>query len=312
MSHPSHRKNYFRQGVLPILVAAALWAVGYYLRKSLLKSVPPLVLIFLISTIVAVFIFLVYRLDAKHLWDRFKAHKYKLIGLSLSGAFVGSTLMLIGLDHLDLGVATLLEKLQPLFTLGMAAVFLNEKLAWKLVPYGVLAVIASYFISVPHPFDGEILKADFVGIAAIAGAAFCWGISSVLGRFLVKAKVFSAELAFMRFAVAAVVALPCMFLVQGPALSLHFTPTAWLMIFVAAMGCTGYGYVLYYNGLKWVDAPTAGFLELVTPAVSLFLGIVFLQERLSLSQWMAVPVMLFSVYRITAARPAPPPVKETS
>ncbi|HVY12295.1 MAG TPA: DMT family transporter, partial [Alphaproteobacteria bacterium] len=214
MTNAVSSKTHFLKGVLPILAASALWALGYFARKVLLRDIPPLTLIGLLSALVAVVSFFIFRLKLLQLWQRFKAFKYRFIALSLTGVFIGSTLMLVGLDHLDLGTATLLEKLEPVFTAILAAVFLREKLALKLIPYCVLAFVSSYFISVSHPFALHEAKLDVLGVPAVAGAAFFWGVSSVLGRALVVAGVSAAEMTFMRFAITGLLALPWLFVMK--------------------------------------------------------------------------------------------------
>jgi drug/metabolite transporter (DMT)-like permease len=305
--------DYVLYGVLPILGASTLWAFGYFIRKTLLKDVSAFALVWLTAVMVAAFMFVGCRLDLKKVWKRFKAHKYRFIGLSVSGVLLGQTLMYIALDRLDLGVTTLLEKLQPIFTIWMAALFLKEKLSANLVPYCVLALISSYFISVPHPLEGGVFKADLIGILAVVAAAFFWGISSTIGRSLAKVDIGAGEIAFLRFSIAAVLSAPFFFLLEGTSLSDHQTSWQfWGLLFIAAIGGTGCGYLLYYRGLKHVDAPTAGFLELLTPVIALGLGIVFLQERLSWTQWSAIPVMLFAVWRITTAPRRLPVVEEAA
>jgi drug/metabolite transporter (DMT)-like permease len=305
--------DYALYGVLPILGASTLWAFGYFIRKTLLKDVSAFALVWLTAVIVAVFMFFACRLNLKKVWKRYKAHKYSFIGLSVSGVLLGQTLMYVALDHLDLGVTTLLEKLQPIFTIWLAAMFLKEKLSTNLIPYCVLALVASYFISVPDPLGGGIFKADLVGLLAVAAAAFFWGISSTIGRSLAKVDIGAGEIAFLRFLIAAVISAPFFFLAEGADLSgHHMSWQFWGLLFVAAIGGTGCGYLLYYRGLKHVDAPTAGFLELITPVIALILGIVFLQERLSWTQWAAIPVMLFAIWRIMAAPRRLPVVEEAA
>jgi drug/metabolite transporter (DMT)-like permease len=304
--------EHYIYGVLPILGASTLWGFGYFVRKTLLKDISAFALVWLTCVIVSVFMYVVCRLDLKKVWKHFKAHKYSFIGLSVSGVLLGQTFMYIGLDHLDLGVATLLEKLQPIFVIWIAALFLKEKLQANLIPYCALALIASYFVSVPQPLNGGILKADLIGIIAIIIAALAWAMSSVIGRSLARADIGAGEISFLRFGIGIIIGIPFLFLSGDTGLEAHSTLLNWALIFAAAIGGTGWGYILYYRGLKHVDAPTAGFLELITPVFCLFLGIVFLGEQLSWTQWAAVPVMLFAVWRIIAAPRRLPIVEEAS
>lgn len=66
------------------------------------------------------------------------------------------------------------------------------------------------------------------------------------------------------------------------------------------LGVLGYeGYILYYKGLRHVPAGIAGLLELLTPIVALLLGFSFLGETLSDSQLAAIPLLLYTVWRIS-------------
>lgn len=303
-------KNKFPLGTWPILIASVLWAFGYFARKTAMQDISPLLLNAIIAPIVAIFAFFYCRLSPKRLWDVMRGHPLRLFTLSLSGVVIGSTLMMVGLDRLDLGVATVLEKLQPIFTLFMAALFLKERFSPQLYPFCVLALLGAVFVSTPNPFAIHFFTPDVLGVSfihshafgflAIVGAAFSWGIASVTGRALVLKGISPQELTFFRFALAGVVMAPLfLFAGDGEGLALNLTPTSIGLLLAAGIISNGFGYILYYQGLQTVDATTANFLELITPAVALLLGFAFLHESLTTSQWLAIPVMLFAVYRIS-------------
>ena len=97
--------------------------------------------------------------------------------------------MYVALDHLDLGIVTLLEKLQPLFTVIIARALLTEHYSAKMFPYFGLAIVGSGFICIPDPANILIAKMDLYGVCAVIGAALFFAISAVLGKSLMNAGV---------------------------------------------------------------------------------------------------------------------------
>jgi drug/metabolite transporter (DMT)-like permease len=297
------RKKYFLYGVLPILLASVLWALGYFARKIIVDNLTALTLTFLTALITSLFLTLILRPNPHKLWITFKAHTFKFIALSLSGVVLGTTCMYIALDNLDLGLTTVLEKLQPLFVLFLAAFFLKERLPLKTLPYCALALLSSVLIFHGiHREEAMPSSQSYIGIAAVLSAAFFWSVSAIIGRNLVVGGTPSHDIALLRFTLGTIFLLP-MFLLQGPLdQSLNFSLLTWTIIITSGIFATGCGYLLYYKGTELVDAPTSSFLELLTPVIAVILGIAFLNETLSGIQVFFIGLLLFSIYKITTAK----------
>ena len=114
-----------------VILAASLWAVdGIVLRPSLF-SLPVSLVVFVESTIVALILtpFMTkYFGDIKNLalkdWMAFG-------GVALFGGAVGTmaiTKALFYVDFVNLSIVVLIQKLQPVFAISLAAIFLKEKL----------------------------------------------------------------------------------------------------------------------------------------------------------------------------------------
>ncbi len=295
--------DYVRSGIVPILAASFLWAFVYFFRKTVLYGISAVLLVFANAMIGAIGLFLLCRLDIRESWKIFRSAPLKFLALGFTGVSIGTTLMTVGLDHLDLSVALVLEKLQPIFTLFLAAIFLGERTRRSEVPWVVIALVSSYFVTAKEPQLLQLKKSDIIGVSAICGAAFVWGVSGVIGRSLAKNAHDFRQLAFLRLVIGGIILLPVVCLT--PAIDLRFQPDVYIVsviVLSSIFGSAG-GYMLYYQGLRHVPAAVASFLELVTPLVGIVLGIAFLGERLQLSQQIAIPVMLFAVYRLSRRKP---------
>lgn len=303
-SHETPHSHYLREGVLPILAASVLWAFVYFFRKTALYGISPPIFTLANSLIGALSLFVFCRLSARDIWQTFRAAPLRFLLLGLTGVSLGTTLMIVGLDHLDLGVALVLEKLQPLFTCLFAAIFLRERIGKRQIPWVFLALGASYFVSAKEPWGFQLAHSDRVGISALVGAAFCWGISSVVGRSVVSVTPDFRKVTFLRFVIGALFLSPLLFFSER--LGLRFHPDSYVLSVIVLSSIFGstLGYVLFYKGLRHVSASVSGFLELLTPVVGIFLGMALLQERLSGTQLVAIPLMLVAVYQLSKKKTA--------
>ena len=102
----------------------------------------------------------------------------------------------------------------------------------------------------------------------------------------------------MRLIVASALMIPLALMGGASDFGWHYSLNTWVLIIAAAVLSTGCGYLLYYKGLAVVNVSTTAFLELITPVAALLLGLSFLHETLTLTQGMAIPVLLYAVYKI--------------
>lgn len=285
-----------------VLTASVLWALGYFTRKLVLSDVTPVSLTFFTFVIVVLFLAAAFRPHPRAIIKALRAHFLKFAALGFIGSTMGTVLMFTALDHLDLGVTTLLEKLQPLFIVALAGIFLKERLPSTMLPFCVAALISSYFIAAPDPVRLDLIQSQLIGIACVIGAALCWAVASIIGRSLMITDLKSIEVTFLRFTLGAVFLSPFFLLENAGHMDFTYSPMIWAGIVFAAVVSTGTGYALYYGGLKHIPVSTAGFLEMLTPLVSVFLGIGFLGESLSLTQILFMPVLIYSIYKIGTYR----------
>jgi len=291
-------KHYVSMGIIPIVVAASLWAFGYFLRKGIFDSVSPILVNFFTCWVVSAIIFIVYRINYRSIIEVFWRYPFRYLGLSLTGVALGTTFMFLAIDNLDLGIATLLEKLQPIFILLLSTWLIKEAFPIRKLPFVLLAIISTYFVSTKFPFDLTFSSKEITGIIYVILAGLSWALASIIGKTIVDKKAKAEEITFLRFGLGGIFLFPFFLFNKQLNLSMYLNLDVISIIVIAAVISTTLGYVLYYRGLRFVAVSTAGFLELFTPIVGLLLGITFLNESLVITQWFAIPILLFSIFRI--------------
>lgn len=293
-----------QRGELLVTLGAVFLGLGYSFRKLLLiDKIDPFVLFGISAVVTSAFILGATRVNWLSMWGHFKSRPFQSIFMSCAGTF-GGIFFLLAIDHLGLGVASVLEKIQPLFVLFLAAFFLHETLPRKALMWVPVALAASYCVCNPNPLDIHLSESDPVGIIYVLAASTCWAISTILGRLLVSGSsaIPPSELTAIRGVLNAMIGNMPLLFVPSVAFHLNLDPAGWALLLLGPGAGIGIGLILYFRGLRHVTAPVANFLEMSTPVVGVTFGYFLVGERMTVSQMAAIPLLFLSVICIANAR----------
>ncbi len=194
-------------------------------------------------------------------------------GLFLRGLFGGAAVYLffLGIEHLAVGIATLLNYTAPVFTALWALLFLEERLDRSTVLALVLTTLGVSLVIVGQkPAGAPISSWYFVGIlsAALSGAAVATirairktdGSWEIFGAFCIGGA-----------------------LMVLPSTVRHWVaPTAWDWTMLLAVGLlSAIAQVMMTHALGFVAAAPAGVLSQLTPVTALVVGWVLYGEQLA-------------------------------
>lgn len=281
-----------------------IWGIGYFLRKIALTSVDPTVLTAYSYLVVAIAFLGVpeVRTDG-YATFRQNPWLYSLLGIC---GVLASWVFSYGLAHLPLSIATLFEKIQPVFVLLLARLFLGERFPLAKIPSGMVAIAAAYALVVENPFRAQLdSHTTIAGLLAVTVAALCWALAGVVGKTAITISS-SSLVAAIRIYVGLVIIIPATIgraWVGGWSI-LFISPADFWLIFIAAITSTMVGYVLFYRGLETTHVGIASFIELITPMSSVALGLIFLGEHLDLWHQGYAVMLLGAVLMVSRTVPA--------
>ncbi len=292
-------------GPLLIIIAAFLWAADGVIRRSLF-ALPPLTIVFYEHLIGLLFLLPFLKQSLKGFGSLAKKDKLWMLWIALFSSVFGTlwfTTALLAVNFIPFSVVFLLQKLQPIFVIITARLFLQEKVGKRFVPWAVLALIAAYFVTFPNGAvnlstgDGT-LRAALYALAA----AFAWGSSTVFSRMMLT-KLPDKQVTTLRFFFAAVLAFG-MIIIQGSTLPTFALSSGQLLRFVAIALSTGMvALYVYYKGLARTKATIATFLELVFPVTAVIIDAVLYKSILLPTQYLAALVLLFTAYKLSTLEP---------
>jgi len=285
-----------------VLFGAALWGVdGILLRPSLYSLPVPLVV--LVESLLIVLILTPYMLSRRTLFSDLSSRDIWILFLvGLVGGAVGTmaiTRALFYVNYVNLSIVVLLQKLQPIFAILLAALLLKERPPKKFYLLAALAVLGAYLMTFgfqsPNFATGDKTAAA-AGFALAAAAAFASG--TVLGKMALK-NVSHQVSAYGRFVFTALVVMVLATATGDVWKYPEITSDQWTIFLAIALISGVVGMLVYYYGLKRVSASVATICELAFPLTAVLLEYFVRDNLLSIPQWIGVVILLVSIILVT-------------
>ena len=225
-----------------------------------------------------------------------------LLGGALGTISIVKALFLIHFK--ELSIVVLLQKLQPVFAITLAAILLKERLNKYFSLWAAVAILGGYFMTFGFQKpDVEAGTNNALSAMYALIAAFSFGSSTVFSKMILQKYNF-ATATFFRYGFTAV--LMFFFTVFTGKLKEfgNMDSTNWAIFFIIAF-TTGSGAIfLYYYGLNHVKAMLAVMCELFFPISTIVFDYLFNGTRLSLVQWLSAAIMVFAIININRLQSA--------
>jgi len=295
-------KNLKRFGPVFIIIAALLWSFDGLLRRSL-YALPPAIVVFwehlLGALILSPFII-------KNLKEIKLLTKKEWLAIAVVSLFSGAlgtifyTAALGKVNYIQFSVVVLLQQLQPIWAISMAALLLKEKISKKFIFWAVLAIIASYFVTFK---DLRINLATGSGtvIAALLAisAGMMWGSSTSFSKIVLR-KVSYKIATILRFVLAPLFTLPIIFALHQTNTLINLSSVQWTTLLTITLSTGLVALLIYYYGLKHTQVKVSAICELVWPASAIFIDYFYFKQFLSATQIIGVAIVLFSIFKVSA------------
>lgn len=294
-------------GPFLVALAACLWATDSLFRYRIVQSGFHSLTLVLLEHTIALLLLIPFILSFHK--DRFTKLTFKeWFGVTFIGVFcsaIATVLFTAAFAFGNPSVVILLQKLQPVFVLVFAVLFLKETITLLKCSLALFALLSSIVLSFPDlhfSFTREI-SSDSKAVLFSVTAAFIWAMGTLIGKSTLQ-KTTPFILTFWRyvfgFFVLCFITLSESFTI--PRLNTLFENQLVVPLFYIALVSGLFAMVLYYNGLKRSTAIQTTFMELFFPISSLAINTFYLHQPLSTIQGIAAICLLTSVTTLSFIR----------
>ena len=256
------------QHLLLFLFVTCIWGLNFAVAKVALEQLPPLFLMTLRFTLVALLLLPFVSLPRGRLGAIF--------GISITLGFLHFSFMFSGMRILDASTAAIAIQLQVPFASLLAAFFFKDKLGWRRA-----LGMAVAFIGVAVIAGEPRLQGQYLALAMVIFAACMWSVANVQIKKLGEIDGFTlngwmAAFAAPQLAIGSLV-------LEDNQLAALLAADAWayFAIFYQAIVIVVIGYGIWYWLLGRYDMNQAMPFTLLVPLFGVMSGVVFLGESLS-------------------------------
>jgi drug/metabolite transporter (DMT)-like permease len=286
-----------------IALAASLWGFSSLLREPLSQQLPALTVV-LFEHVVLVLVMLPWVVPAARAVMRSSVRtRVGVLVIGAGSSALATTLFTAAFRIGDPVTPQVLQKLQPVLAILLAAVILDERVTRRFPWFAVPAIAGAWLLAFPDPFGVTVQSAQAAALAV--GAASLWAAGTVLGR-MVSAELSFVHLTTLRFSIG-LVTLLVLAAARGTSIDVPLELVPRLVALALIPGLLAL--VLYYIALRQTPAMRATLAELAFPVTAAAVGVILLDGRLDTSQWLGFAVVLVSVVLLAlheqwAKRPA--------
>ena len=204
-----------------------------------------------------------------------KIPKSAVLSVVLAGLMnvVTRILLTYSYEYLDVGIATTIHFLYPLFAALLGSVFFREKMPlYKWIAFVIASASVSLFAT------GFRNGGQFIGIVLAASSAVCFALYMLITE---KAGLTDMDPIVFVFYVSLVSALGCvgMGAVNGTLVA-AIPMKALIVLLLCAIVNNVIGFALQQQGVKYMGAAMAALFSLFEPVFSCIFGALFLQQAM--------------------------------
>ena len=265
-----------------------LWGGSFLFVELALREYQPLTIVALRVAIGALVLHFVLRLKKLHFpLDLKSILQFSVMGI-LNNA-IPFSLIVWGQQSIDAGRASVLNATVPLFTVLLAHWLLADERLNASKITGVLIGFAGVFVlAAPAAISGNAVN-SITGQVAILGAAISYAFAGIFGKQLNR---FDPQVSATGMLTAsAVLMIPFALVFEPlPAKLPGLLPT----VSVVALGvaCTALAYLFYFKILTRAGSSNLSLVTFLIPPSAMIMGVVFLNERLTLEDYAGVALIL--------------------
>ena len=277
------------QDILLAIAVAVIWGMGFIVAKAAMSHFSPILLMALRFTLTALCLVFVFRPP----WHLFR----QLFWISLVSAALQYSLTFNGVNGIDASTAALLVQLEVPFGLLLAWLVLGDRLSLRQA-LGIGIAFSGALLIIGEPK----LQGDLVYAFMVIGGAFTWAVGQIMIKQL-------GELGgFKLISGIAVFATPQLYLASLLLESDHLRQIetagidAWGAVVYLGLIMTALAYAIWYHLLGRYNVNQVMPFLLLLPVTSVFGGIFFLGESLTLKIALGGCLAIIGVAMITIQR----------
>lgn len=277
--------------MLNIFLLALLWGPSFLCIKISVAEIPPVTLVALRILLSALLLVSILKFKKIAIPRDFTLWKQSFF-MGIVASSVPFILFCISLEHIDSILSSLINGTTPITTVLLANYFLkDEKFTFNRLAGVCLGFSGFLILFLPSILEGT-LSSDCFGMLCSLGASFCYAIGMVYARKNIVAPKEPLILPTLQLLTSLLYLIPLSLLIDPPVHFATVSLTSYAAIATMAFFGTSFAFIVYYRILMNYGATALSTVTYILPLFSITLGVIFLEEQLSLRFCLATLLIL--------------------
>jgi drug/metabolite transporter (DMT)-like permease len=280
-----------RRYVPLLLLLTGLWGSSFLFIEVALDDMEPSVLVVLrlLAAALVLVPFMAVREGTRTLFELLRAGWRPLVVLGAINAAVPFTLIAWGQKHIDSGIAAIANASVPIFVVLLAIRFRPSEKVTGARALGILAGLVGVAVLAGANPEGSWWAA--AGTLAVVVASFLYAAGALFAQTHVED--LDPILLVTGSSLAAAIMLAPLSIAQAPSSVPGWE--AWAAVAVLGVGGMALGQFVYYVMVERHGSTKASLVTYLLPGMALILGIVFLDEPLTVAAVAGLALVLLGV-----------------
>lgn len=288
-------------GTLLVVVACLFWGVDTLIRYPLVESgINPITIVFYEHVLLSLIFSLGLIPALKRMGELKIADIFSFLVIGGIGSALGTVAFTESFQYLNPSLVILLQKLQPVVAIILAAIVLKEQIQKQFLIWAAVCLVGGLLVSSPDIVRFyELMVNDFgkvtsdgatTGYGLVAISIIGWGSTTVFGKRLSMVGYDTKTIMGGRFLIGMLVLIPfvqwnrSLILPQGE-------DYAKILVMVLISGALAMWF--YYQGLKRISAKTTAIAEMFFPFFAIIVNWIFLGHQLTDLQLLGGAILIF-------------------
>ncbi|MEM5877878.1 MAG: DMT family transporter [Candidatus Aenigmatarchaeota archaeon] len=281
-------------GTIFAIITAIISGIAIPLNKIFIVNIDPLIFTAIRSIIIGT-VFLFISLSAKKIDKKFKVKLPHLLLIALVGGALAFYIYFSGLKMTTGGRAAFLHKTLPLYVALLSFIFLKEKIDKKLMIAIFLMFMGTISIYYGQIKPSQLWQDPKTGDLLVITATFLWAVENIIAKKVMNQGLHNFIVSFSRMFFGGLILIGFASLTGKLSMinQLDFIQIRNIMLSTLIL----FSYVFFwYSSIRLINVSKATTFLLISPVISLLLGMILLNEDFTYLQLFGSFLILIGSY----------------
>ncbi|MBU5689610.1 MAG: DMT family transporter [Candidatus Aenigmatarchaeota archaeon] len=281
-------------GTIFAIITAIISGIAIPLNKIFIVNIDPLIFTAIRSIIIGI-VFLFISLSARKIDKKFKTKLPNLLLIALIGGALAFYIYFSGLKMTTGGRAAFLHKTLPLYVALLSFIFLKEKIDKKLMIAIFLMFLGTISIYYGQIKPSQLWQDPKTGDLLVITATFLWAVENIIAKKVMNQGLHNFIVSFSRMFFGGLILFGLVTLTGKLTMiaQLDFIQVRNILISTLTL----FSYVFFwYSSIRLINVSKATTFLLISPVISLLLGIILLNEDFTYLQLFGSFLILVGSY----------------